>query len=198
MSEEAVGAAAEAQEAREAEARMLDQLRAAQEAERLVEERGYLEKNVTALMSRRDALSATARSLADQREQLEAIVTDLSEKVSARQERIEEIATVVATSGQGAGDETEVAAADAKGMAIDGSGKPVVAEIDAGNVDAGLVAEAAAPGETDGQPADAAEAGNGGQSEVQDAGVQSANAETTATDGSDAAMPADDTGTEAA
>ena len=161
VSEEAAGAAAEAQEAREAEARMLEQLRAAQETERLEEERGYLEQNVTALMSRRDSLSETARSLADQREQLEAIVTDLSEKVSARQERIEEIATVVATSGQGAGDETEEASADAEGMAIDGSGKPVVAEIDAGNVDAGLDTEAAATGETDGQPE---RSGRGGRS----------------------------------
>ncbi len=195
VSEEAAGAAAEAQEAREAEARMLEQLRAAQETERLEEERGYLEQNVTALISRRDSLSETARSLADQREQLEAIVTDLSEKVSARQERIEEIATVVATSGQRAGDETEEAAADAEGVAIDGSGKPVVAEIHAGNVDAGLDTEAAAIGETDEQPA---EAGDGGQSEIADAGVQSADAEIIATDGSDAATPTNDTGPEAA
>ena len=196
VSEEAAGAAAEAQEAREAEARMLEQLRAAQETERLEEERGYLEQNVTALISRRDSLSETARSLADQREQLEAIVTDLSEKVSARQERIEEIATVVATSDQRAGDETEEAAADAEGMAIDGSGKPVVAEIHAGNVDAGLDTEAAATGGTDGQPA-ADAAVEDGQSEIADPGVQSTNVKITANDGSDAAPPVNGAETEA-
>lgn len=138
VSERAANAAADAQEARKSEARMLDQLRAAKEVDRLRGEREGIERNVAELTERRDEMSRTAEALATQREDLEAVVANMTETIKARDGRIEEIGNAIATISESVeAAETDAAApADGEDATIDGSGKPAVAEIDAGIVDA--------------------------------------------------------------